>query len=278
MLKLLHDFTSSGLANLGRAHRWNLAFIQASPQGRRYEELAGSIDKALRFVAACRSPGRRRSDRGVHRARGAGAGLRRSTDPVHPDANAWYGCSAHYLWIGDRTRQLNGAHIEYASGISNPIGVKIGPDRSAEELVALCRRLNPHRIAGRLSLVTRMGSTLIRERLPSLIAAVVASGEKVIWICDPMHADTRTVRGTKTRDVADVTAEIEAFFEIPPRVGTWPGGLHLELTPEDVTECTGGSRPIPEDVLPAPRAVRPPPQRCAKPWTSPSKPRPMNRP
>ena len=249
VLALVRDFTSSGLANLGRAHRWNLDFVQASPQGRRYEELAGSIDKALCFVAACGHP----VDNDPAEVFTAHEALVLDYDGplTRFDATkkAWYGCSAHYLWIGDRTRQLTGAHIEYASGISNPIGVKVGPDCVAEELVALCRRLNPRRVAGRLSLVIRMGANRLRERLPNLIEAVVASGEKVVWICDPMHANTRTVQWTKTRDVADVTAEIEAFFEIHRVLGTWPGGLHLELTPEDVTECTGGSWPITEDVL-----------------------------
>ena len=162
----------------------------------------------------------------------------------------WYACSAHFLWIGDRTRQVDGAHVAFLAGVHNPVGVKIGPTATPEELVALCERLNPAGLPGRLTFVARLGADRVQELLPPLLHAVRASGIPVVWACDPMHANTFvTPSGRKTRRFDDVMREIEGFFAAHHEVGTWPGGVHLEITGEDVTECLGGSEAVLEEQL-----------------------------
>jgi len=163
---------------------------------------------------------------------------------------SWYDCSAHMLWIGERTRALDGAHMEFLSGVENPLGCKIGPSASAEEVLAICQRLNPGRLPGRLTLVTRMGAGRIVDRLRPLLAAVRDAGHPVVWACDPMHGNTQaTANGRKTRRFDDILAEIEGFFAACGAEGTWPGGVHLELTGDDVTECLGGAEEIVEGDL-----------------------------
>jgi 3-deoxy-7-phosphoheptulonate synthase len=162
----------------------------------------------------------------------------------------WYACSAHFLWVGERTRDPEGAHVEFLAGVENPVGAKVGPRARPDELVTLCERLNPRRVPGRLTLVARLGADRVRDVLPPLVAAVRESGVPVLWVCDPMHANTFvTPSGHKTRRLDDVLGEIEGFFAVHRAAGTWPGGVHLEVTGEDVTECLGGSEEVREDQL-----------------------------
>ncbi|MEL7155240.1 MAG: 3-deoxy-7-phosphoheptulonate synthase, partial [Actinomycetota bacterium] len=161
-----------------------------------------------------------------------------------------YDCSAHMLWIGERTRQLDGAHIEFLRGVRNPIGCKVGPDATPDDVVALCEALDPHRDAGRLTLISRMGADTVAERLPVLLTAVRDAGHPVVWACDPMHGNTYTsASGHKTRDFEAVLSEVTAFFAAHRQVGTWPGGIHVELTGDDVTECVGGGDPVQDSDL-----------------------------
>jgi 3-deoxy-7-phosphoheptulonate synthase len=164
----------------------------------------------------------------------------------------WYDCSAHMLWIGERTRQPDGAHVEFFSGVHNPLGVKLGPSAAPEDVLALCEQLNPERIPGRLTLVTRMGAHRVSELLPPLLRALRDSEHPVVWVCDPMHANTvTTAAGRKTRRFDDILAEIEGFFAAHREEGSWPGGVHLEFTGDDVTECTGGAEAVLEEELDA---------------------------
>jgi 3-deoxy-7-phosphoheptulonate synthase len=250
-LNLLRAFTKGGFADLTQIHKWNLEFVSTSRQGRRYDALAAEIDRALRFMAAC------------------GIDLDAEVQLHEVDfytshealllwyeealtrrdslTNDWYDCSAHLLWIGERTRQLDGAHVEFLSGVQNPIGVKLGPDATPDDAVALCRRLDPGRTPGRLMLVSRMGAKRVRDALPPLLRAVARAGHPVVWACDPMHGNTfQHDSGYKTRHFDEVMAELDGFFTACRAADVWPGGVHIELTGDDVTECLGGA----EEVLP----------------------------
>lgn len=247
-LNLLRAFTKGGFADLASVHRWNLEFLATSPEGRRYERLAGEIDRALRFMAACgidtaAEPQLHEVDFFTsHEALVLGyeeALTRR--DSLTGD---WYDCSAHMLWIGERTRQLDGAHVEFLSGVGNPVGVKLGPDATPDEAVGLCEALNPAAVPGRLTLISRMGADRVAEGLPPILRAVREAGHPVVWACDPMHGNTFTSGSRKTRHFDDICLEIEGFFGAHRQVGTWPGGIHLELTGEDVTECLGGGAAV----------------------------------
>jgi 3-deoxy-7-phosphoheptulonate synthase len=248
-LNLLRAFTKGGFADLNRVHQWNLEFVGSSGQGRRYEVLAGEIDRALRFMAACGID----LDAEVqlhevdfytsHEALllGYEEALTRR-DSLTDD---WYDCSAHLLWVGERTRQPDGAHVEFLSGVHNPVAVKLGPDASADEVIDLCRRLDPGRDPGRLTLVSRMGAAKVAECLPPLLRAVTRAGHPVVWTCDPMHGNTFAHEsGYKTRHFDDVMSEVEGFFDACRAEGVWPGGVHVELTGDDVTECLGGAEAI----------------------------------
>ncbi len=248
-LNLLRAFTKGGFADLNRVHQWNLEFVGSSSQGRRYDVLAGEIDRALRFMAACGID----LDVAVqlhevdfytsHEAlllQYEEALTRR--DSLTGD---WYDCSAHLLWVGERTRQPDGAHVEFLSGVQNPIGAKIGPDASPDQVVELCRRLDPGRDPGRLTLVARMGAARAEECLPPILRAVTRAGHPVVWACDPMHGNTFVHEsGYKTRHFDDVMAEVKTFFEACRAEAVWPGGVHIELTGDDVTECLGGAEAI----------------------------------
>ena len=253
-LNLLRAFTKGGFADLSQAHLWNQQFVADSDEGQRYEQIAGEIDRALRFMAA--SGIDLTAEEVLHQVDfytshealilGYEEALTRS-DSLTGD---WYDCSAHMLWVGERTRQIDGAHLEFLSGIHNPIGCKLGPTATPDEVVALCERLDPHRTPGRLTLITRMGSNRVAELLPPLLEAVRDSGHPVVWTCDPMHANTFTSDGGhKTRRFDDIIGELRGFFQAHRQVGTWPGGLHVELTGDDVTECIGGLDDIAEDRL-----------------------------
>ena len=248
-LNLVRAFAKGGFGDLSRVHAWNQEFVASSAEGRRYEEVAAGIDRTLRFMAACgidteATPQLHTVDVSTsHEALilGYEEALTRQ-DSLTGD---WYDCSAHMLWIGERTRQLDGAHVHFLSGVGNPVGCKVGPSVSPDDVLALCEALNPDRIPGRLTLITRMGADTITEALPPLLRAVQAAGHPVAWACDPMHGNTFTApSGRKTRHFDAVLAEIAGFFRAHREVGTWPGGVHIELTGDDVTECLGGAEEI----------------------------------
>lgn len=253
-LNLLRAFTKGGFADLGQVHAWNQQFVASSTQGKRFEDIAEGIDRALRFMAAC---GIKLTSEGTlhevdfwtsHEALilDYEEALTRR-DSLTDD---WYDCSAHMLWVGERTRQLDGAHCEFLAGIHNPVGSKVGPNATPDDVVALCERLNPGRIPGRLTLITRFGANAIEAGLPPLLRAVRDENHPVLWVCDPMHGNTFTADGgRKTRRFDDIFAELKGFFAAHRATGTWPGGVHVELTGEDVTECLGGVEDIVEGQL-----------------------------
>lgn len=248
-LNLLRAFTKGGFGDLSRVHAWNQEFVASSAEGQRYEEVAAGIDRAVQFMAACGITAD--STPQLHSVDVATShealilGYEEALTRQDSLTGEWYDCSAHMLWIGERTRQLDGAHVHFLSGVGNPIGCKVGPTMSPEEIVALCDALNPNKIPGRLTLITRMGADTIVEALPPLLRAVQGAGHPVVWACDPMHANTFTApSGRKTRHFDSVIAEISGFFEAHRLVGTWPGGVHIELTGENVTECLGGAEEI----------------------------------
>jgi len=245
-LNLVRAFTKGGFADLNRVHAWNQEFVSTSREGRRYEAIAGEIERALRFMAACGIDLEAHGE--LHQvARGPShEGLLLDYEEALTRRDSltgeWYDCSAHMLWIGERTRQPDAAHVAFFSGVRNPLGVKLGPSATADDVLALCERLNPERLPGRLTLIARMGAEHVRDLLPPLLRAVREEGHPVVWACDPMHANTiATASGRKTRRFDDVMAELEGFFAAHREVGTWPGGVHLEFTGDDVTECVGGS-------------------------------------
>jgi 3-deoxy-7-phosphoheptulonate synthase len=253
-LNLLRAFTKGGFADLTQVHTWNQEFVASSLEGRRYEAIATEIGRALRFMQAIGID--LQTTRTIHEVdvwtSHEGLLLDYEEPLVRRDSTTglWYDCSAHLLWIGERTRELAGAHVEFFSGVHNPIGVKLGPAATAEDVLGLCERLNPRRIPGRLTLISRMGAERVRELLPPLLRAARDAEAPVVWVCDPMHANVfRTRAGHKTRHFDAVMAELEGFFAAHREVGTWPGGVHLEFTGEDVTECLGGSEAVLEDHL-----------------------------
>ena len=248
-LNLLRAFAKGGFADLSRVHAWNLEFLDASPEGRRYEALAAEIDRALRFMAACGID--LDAELQLHQVdfytshEALILGYEEALTRLDSLTDQWYDCSAHLLWIGERTHQLDGAHVEFHSGIENPVGVKLGPAATPDEVLALCERLNPERRPGRLTFVSRMGADRVDDVLPPLVAAVRDSDHPVLWICDPMHGNTfQHDSGYKTRRFDDVMRELHGFFAACDQAGVWPGGVHVELTGEDVTECLGGSEAV----------------------------------
>ncbi len=243
-LNLLRAFATGGLADLHAVHDWNKDFVRRSPAGQRYETVAAEIDRALAFMRAC----------GVRDEALRGVELYVSHEALildyeraltrESDGRA-YDLSAHTVWVGERTRQLDGAHVEFLSRIANPIGVKLGPTASPEDAAAVVERLDPDAVPGRLTLVSRMGAGLVRDRLPALVEKVEATGRLVVWTCDPMHGNTvESPSGYKTRHFDRVVDEVRGFFEVHRSLGTRPGGIHVELTGEDVTECLGGGQQI----------------------------------
>ncbi len=248
-LNLLRAFTKGGFADLRRVHAWNREFVAESRAGQQYEQLAAEIERAMRFMEAC--------------------GVTATTLPemhqvdfytshealILPYEEAltrqdsltgrWYDCSAHMLWIGERTRQLDGAHVEFLRGVNNPIGCKVGPQASPDDVVALCDTLNPDRIPGRLTLITRLGADAVTDHLGPILEAVRDAEHPVVWACDPMHGNTFTAPdGRKTRHFEDILREIKGFFAAHRSAGTVPGGIHIELTGDQVTECLGGAEEI----------------------------------
>ncbi|HEY7379962.1 MAG TPA: 3-deoxy-7-phosphoheptulonate synthase class II [Gaiella sp.] len=253
-LNLLRAFTKGGFADLTQVHTWNQEFVASSVEGRRYEVIANEIGRALRFMQAIGID--LGSERSIHEVdvwtSHEGLLLDYEEPLTRQDSTTgqWYDCSAHLLWIGERTRSLDGAHVEFFSGVHNPIGVKLGPAATPEDVVGLGERLNPLRVPGRLTFITRMGAAAVSEVLPPLLTAMRETEIPVVWSCDPMHANTFTTpSGHKTRRFDDVMTEIEGFFAAHRAVGTWPGGIHLEFTGEDVTECLGGAEAVREEHL-----------------------------
>jgi 3-deoxy-7-phosphoheptulonate synthase len=253
-LNLVRAFTKGGFADLSKVHLWNQEFVASSNEGRRYDAIASEIERAMRFMAACGIDLEREAQ--LHQVDfytshealllGYEEALTRR-DSITGD---WYDCSAHFVWLGERTRQLDGAHVEFLAGVGNPLGCKLGPSVTPEEALALCERLNPDRVPGRLTLISRMGAQEVGTRLAPIVAAVEAAGHPVVWICDPMHGNTFTSdSGRKTRRFDDVLAEIGGFFSVMRAAGVWPGGVHVELTGENVTECLGGAEEVLEDHL-----------------------------
>ena len=252
-MNLVRALTSSGLASLHSVHDWNREFVRTSPAGARYEALAAEIDRALRFMSACGVEDRNLQTAEIYASHEAlvldyeRAMLRLSDLDGTPKL---YDLSAHYVWIGDRTRQLDGAHVAFAEVISNPIGVKIGPNMTPELAVEYVERLDPHNEAGRLTLVTRLGNGKVRDLLPPIIEKVQATGHQVIWQCDPMHGNTHeSSTGYKTRHFDRIVDEVQGFFEVHRALGTHPGGIHVEITGENVTECLGGAQEISDSDL-----------------------------
>jgi len=248
-LNLLRAFTKGGFADLNRVHAWNQEFVASSIEGRRYEIIAEEIDRALTFMRACGID--LEGSHALHQVdfytshEALILGYEEALTRQDSLTGDWYDCSAHMLWIGERTRELDGAHVEFLSGVKNPIGCKVGPSATPDEVLALCEALNPGRVPGRLTLISRMGAAAVETALRPLLAAVRDAGHPVVWACDPMHGNTFTSNsGRKTRHFDDVLAEITGFFGAHGAEGTWPGGVHIELTGDDVTECLGGAEEI----------------------------------
>ena len=247
-LNLLRAFAQGGFADVHQVHQWNLDFIANSALAEKYQQLAGRLDETLAFMRACGLDGvpqlREASFFTAHEAlllNYEQAFVRR--DSLSGD---WYDCSAHMLWIGDRTRQPDGAHVEFLRGVGNPIGVKIGPSTQPDELLRLIDILNPENDPGRLNLIVRMGAGKVEQHLPRLIRAVTEQGRLVLWSSDPMHGNTIKAGAYKTRDFASVLQEVREFFAVHRAEGSYPGGIHIEMTGQNVTECIGGCRPITE--------------------------------
>src|SRR3954454_174489 len=253
-LNLIRAFATGGYANLENAHRWMLGFLKDSPQSRRYKELADRISDALNFMRACgldleSHPELRATDFYTsHEA--LLLGYEQAFTRVDSTTGDWYATSGHFIWIGDRTRQLDHGHVEYFRGIKNPIGLKCGPSLKPDELLKLIDVLNPDNEPGRLTLINRFGSDKVGDHLAPLIRAVKREGRVVVWSCDPMHGNTiSSSSGYKTRPFDRILSEVKSFFTIHAAAGTHAGGVHLEMTGQDVTECIGGARAISDEDL-----------------------------
>jgi 3-deoxy-7-phosphoheptulonate synthase len=255
-LNLVRAFTKGGFADLSQVHAWNQQFVASSNEGRRYERTAGEIDRALRFMAACGID--LSAETALHQVdfytshEALLLGYEEALTRRDSLTGDWYDCSAHLLWVGERTRDPDGAHVHFLSGVHNPVGCKLGPSATPGEAVELCERLNPARVPGRLTLITRLGAGEVETALPPLVRAVRDAGHPVVWACDPMHGNTfQSGSGRKTRRLDDVLAEIRGFFAVHRSEGTWPGGVHVEVTGDDVTECLGGAEEILDEHLDA---------------------------
>ena len=253
-LNLLRAFAQGGFANLKQIHQWNLSFVEDSLSKKKFEEMANTIDECLTFMEACGI-----NDQNVRQMKETDfytsheallLPYEESLTRIDSTTGQWYDVSAHMLWVGDRTRQLDGAHIEFVRGIQNPIGLKVGPTTDIVELLKIIEVINPDNITGRISLICRMGADKITSLLPNIISQVKKDEKNVVWVCDPMHGNTvKASSGYKTRPLINIISEIEKFFKIHQNEGTYPGGIHLEMTGQDVTECIGGVQEITEDDL-----------------------------
>ena len=250
-LNLVRAFTQGGFADLRQVHEWNKGFIRDSSVGVRYEEMAKEIGRALEFMSSAGvdpEAFKRVEFFSSHEA--LIMEYEKALTRIDSRTQLPYDVSAHFIWIGERTRQLDGAHVDFASKVRNPIGVKLGPKSTVSDALALIEKLDPNREPGRLTFITRMGSGKIREALPALVDGVTKSGAQVLWVCDPMHGNTyEAPTGYKTRRFDDVMDEVKGFFEVHKSLGTHPGGIHIELTGDDVTECVGGGEQISHEDL-----------------------------
>jgi len=250
-LNLCRAFTQGGYADLRQVHTWNTDFVAASPAGQLYEALAGEIDRALTFMhASGTNPAEFRTVEFYSSHEALLLEYERAWTRIDSRTGLPYDTSAHFPWIGERTRALDAAHVEFFRHVRNPVGVKLGPSITPQDALALVDRLNPDNEPGRLTFITRMGASAIRTGLPPVVEKVTASGAQVAWVCDPMHGNTvEAPGGRKTRHVEDILAEVIGFFEVHHALGTHPGGIHIEFTGDDVTECLGGSHGLTEDDL-----------------------------
>ena len=250
-LNLVRAFTQGGFADLRRVHEWNKGFIRDSQFGEKYEQVASEIGRALSFMeSAGVDPNEFKAVDFYASHEALIIEYEKALTRIDSRTDLAYDVSGHFIWIGERTRQLDGAHIDFASKVRNPIGVKIGPNTTVEDALALIEKLDPHREPGRLTFITRMGASKVRDILPALVEGVTKSGAQVLWVCDPMHGNTfETANGYKTRQFDDVLDEVRGFFEVHKQLGTHPGGIHIELTGDDVTECLGGGEKISEKDL-----------------------------
>ncbi len=253
-LNLIRAFANGGYADLHNVHRWMVGFVADSPQGKRYQEIAGRISEAIGFMEACgitpdSVPQMKQVD--VYTSHEALLlGYEEAMTRVDSTTGDWYDTSAHFVWIGDRTRQPDGAHVEFARGIKNPIGMKCGPSLEPDELLRLIDLLNPANEPGRLTLIVRFGADKVEAGLPRLVRAVQKEGRAVVWSCDPMHGNTlKTASGYKTRPFDRILSEVRAFTSILPAEGAYPGGVHVEMTGQQVTECLGGAAALKEEDL-----------------------------
>jgi 3-deoxy-7-phosphoheptulonate synthase len=247
-LNLVRAFVTGGYADLRQVHTWNTDFVRDSVSGQAYEKLAHEIDRAMQFMTAIGADPDEFHRVDFHSSHEALLlEYEHALTRIDSRTELPYDVSGHFLWIGERTRQLEGAHVELLSAIRNPIGVKLGPTTTADDALGLAARLNPANEPGRLTFITRFGAGRIRDKLPQLVEKVTASGVEVAWVCDPMHGNTfETSTGYKTRAFDDVIVEVPGFFDVHRSVGTWPGGVHVELTGDDVTECVGGGELLAE--------------------------------
>ncbi|MGO4256343.1 class II 3-deoxy-7-phosphoheptulonate synthase [Marmoricola sp. RAF53] len=250
-LNLVRAFTTGGYADLRQVHAWNTDFVLGSAVGSRYEAMANEIDRALTFMKAIGADPDEFHRVEMHSSHEALVlEYEHAMTRIDSRTELPYDVSSHFVWIGERTRQLDGAHVDLLSRIRNPIGVKLGPTTSADDAIALAERLSPDNEPGRLTFITRMGAGKIRDHLPPLVEKVEAAGVQVAWVCDPMHGNTyEASSGYKTRRFDDVIAEVQGFFDVHRALGTWPGGVHVELTGDDVTECVGGGEELDETGL-----------------------------
>ena len=250
-LNLVRAFTQGGFADLRQVHEWNKGFIRDSNFGDKYEQMANEIGRALSFMqSAGVDPEQFKAVDFYASHEALIIEYEKALTRIDSRTQLPYDVSGHFIWIGERTRQLDGAHVDFASKVRNPIGIKLGPKSTVEDALALIAKLNPDNEPGRITFITRMGASKIREALPALVDGVTKSGAQVLWVCDPMHGNTfESKNGYKTRNFEDVLDEVRGFFEVHKKLGTQPGGIHIELTGDDVTECLGGGNQVSEKDL-----------------------------
>jgi 3-deoxy-7-phosphoheptulonate synthase len=250
-LNLVRAFTRGGFADLRQVHEWNKGFIRDSQFGEKYEQMATEIGRALAFMASAGvDPEQFKAVDFYASHEALIIEYEKALTRIDSRTQLPYDVSGHFIWIGERTRQLDGAHVDFASKVRNPIGVKLGPKSTVEDALALIAKLNPDNEPGRITFISRMGAKTIREALPALVDGVTKSGASVLWVCDPMHGNTfESKNGYKTRNFEDVLDEVRGFFEVHKKLGTHPGGIHIELTGDDVTECLGGGDQVSEKDL-----------------------------